>query len=312
MKVRCKVNPSLALIKYWGKRDKFLNVPATSSIAVSIDKFHSVSEIELSCKDEIILNSNTVVLKDREIKFFNYARKILDKPNICFRVISENNFPTAAGLASSSSGFASIAACILRYFNQYSHQKASDLARIGSASAARAIYGGFTFLKEGAKSAFQVNSFNCFNDLCIIFAIVDSKEKEISSRVAMEICKQEEFYWDAWVKSSRSIFKEALYFFLKGNFSEFGLKIVKSYQCMFGLMLSSSIIYFKGITIDLIKYIANLRNKGILIFETMDAGPQVKILCLQRDLEFILNELTRNFTDVDFVVSRIGIGLEWI
>ncbi|AGT27630.1 diphosphomevalonate/mevalonate 3,5-bisphosphate decarboxylase family protein [Borrelia miyamotoi] len=312
MKVRCKVNPSLALIKYWGKRDKFLNVPATSSIAVSIDKFHSVSEIELSCKDEIILNSNTVVLKDREIKFFNYARKILNEPNICFRVISENNFPTAAGLASSSSGFASIAACILRYFNQYSHQKASDLARIGSASAARAIYGGFTFLKEGAKSAFQVNSFNCFNDLCIIFAIVDSKEKEISSRVAMEICKQEEFYWNAWVKASRTIFKDALYFFLKGNFNEFGLKIVKSYQCMFGLMLSSSIIYFKGITIDLIKYIANLRNKGILIFETMDAGPQVKILCLQRDLEFILNELTRNFTDVDFVVSRIGIGLEWI
>ncbi|ASQ29426.1 diphosphomevalonate decarboxylase [Borrelia miyamotoi] len=312
MKVRCKVNPSLALIKYWGKRDKFLNVPATSSIAVSIDKFHSVSEIELSCKDEIILNSNTVVLKDREIKFFNYARKILNEPNICFRVISENNFPTAAGLASSSSGFASIAACILRYFNQYSHQKASDLARIGSASAARAIYGGFTFLKEGAKSAFQIDSFNCFNDLCIIFAIVDSKEKEISSRVAMEICKQEEFYWNAWVKSSRTIFKEALYFFLKGNFNEFGLKIVKSYQCMFGLMLSSSIIYFKGITIDLIKYIANLRNKGILIFETMDAGPQVKILCLQRDLEFILNELTRNFTDVDFVVSRIGIGLEWI
>ncbi|QFP41687.1 diphosphomevalonate decarboxylase [Borrelia miyamotoi] len=312
MKVRCKVNPSLALIKYWGKRDNFLNVPATSSIAVSIDKFYSVSEIELSCKDEIILNSNTVVLKDREIKFFNYARKILNEPNICFRVISENNFPTAAGLASSSSGFASIAACILRYFNQYSHQKASDLARIGSASAARAIYGGFTFLKEGAKSAFQVNSFNCFNDLCIIFAIVDSQEKEISSRVAMEICKQEEFYWDAWVKSSRTIFKEALYFFLKGNFNEFGLKIVKSYQCMFGLMLSSSIIYFKGITIDLIKYIAYLRNKGILIFETMDAGPQVKILCLQRDLEFILNELTRNFTDVDFVVSRIGIGLEWI
>ncbi|BCR21281.1 diphosphomevalonate decarboxylase [Borrelia miyamotoi] len=312
MKVRCKVNPSLALIKYWGKRDKFLNVPATSSIAVSIDKFHSVSEIELSCKDEIILNSNTVVLKDREIKFFNYARKILNEPNICFRVISENNFPTAAGLASSSSGFASIAACILRYFNQYSHQKASDLARIGSASAARAIYGGFTFLKEGAKSAFQLNSFNCFNDLCIIFAIVDSKEKELSSRVAMEICKQEEFYWDAWVKSSRTIFKEALYFFLKGDFNEFGLKIVKSYQCMFGLMLSSSIIYFKGITIDLIKYIANLRNKGILIFETMDAGPQVKILCLQRDLEFILNELTKNFTDVDFVVSRIGIGLEWI
>ncbi|AHH12710.1 Diphosphomevalonate decarboxylase [Borrelia hermsii YBT] len=312
MKIRCKANPSLALIKYWGKRDKFLNIPATSSIAVSVDKFYSISELELSCKDEIILNSRALVLQEREINFFNYARKILNEPNVGFRVISENNFPTAAGLASSSSGFASIAACILRYFNQYSHQKASQLARIGSASAARAIYGGFTFLKEGARSAFQLNNFNYFNDLCIIFAIVDNRKKDMSSRAAMEICKQEKFYWDAWIKSSRNIFKEALYFLLKGDFNEFGLKIVKSYQCMFALMLSSSIIYFKSNTIELIKYIAALRSRGISVFETMDAGPQVKVLCLKKDLELVLTELTSNFRDVDFVVSRIGSGLEWI
>ncbi|AHH08655.1 diphosphomevalonate decarboxylase [Borrelia anserina] len=312
MKIKCKVNPSLALIKYWGKRDKFLNIPATSSIAVSVDKFYSISELELSCKDEIILNSRSVILKEREINFFNYARKILNKSDVGFRVISENNFPTAAGLASSSSGFASIAACILKYFNQYSHQKASDLARIGSASASRAIYGGFTLLKEGSKSAFQLSSINCFNDLCIIFAIVDGKEKEISSRIAMEICTQEKFYWDAWIGSSRRLFKEALYFFLKGDFNEFGLKIVKSYQRMFALMLSSSIIYFKGNTIELIKYIADLRNKGIPVFETMDAGPQVKVLCLEKNLELILDKLTNNFKDIDFIVSRIGSGLEWI
>ncbi|WP_330730121.1 diphosphomevalonate decarboxylase [Borrelia turicatae] len=312
MKIRCKVNPSLALIKYWGKRDKFLNIPATSSIAVSVDKFYSISELELSCKDEIILNSRAVLLSDREINFFNHARKILNKPNVGFRVISENNFPTSAGLASSSSGFASIAACILRYFNQYSHQKASQLARIGSASASRAIYGGFTLLKEGAKSSFQLDSFNCFSDLCIIFAIVDGRKKEISSRVAMEICKQDKFYWDAWIESSRNIFKEALYFFLKGDFNGFGLKIVKSYQCMFSLMLSSSIIYFKSNTIELIKYIADLRSKGVPVFETMDAGPQVKVLCLKKDLELILTRLTSNFRDVNFVVSKIGSGLEWI
>ncbi|AHH10879.1 diphosphomevalonate decarboxylase [Borrelia coriaceae] len=312
MKIRCKVNPSLALIKYWGKKDKFLNIPATSSIAVSIDEFYSISELELSCKDEIILNSRTVVLKEREINFFNYARKIINEPNVGFRVISENNFPTAAGLASSSSGFASIAACILKYFNQYSHQKASQLARIGSASASRAIYGGFTLLKEGAMNAFRLNSFDHFSDLCIIFAIVDSRAKEISSRVAMEICKQEKFYWDAWIKSSRNILKEALYFFLKGDFNGFGLKIVKSYQCMFALMLSSSIIYFKSNTIKLINYIATLRRRGISVFETMDAGPQVKVLCLKKDLELVLTELTSNFKDVNFVVSRIGSGLEWM
>lgn len=134
----------------------------------------------------------------------------------------------------------------------------------------------------------------------------------MSSRAAMEICRQEKFYWDAWIKSSRNIFKEALYFLLKGDFNEFGLKIVKSYQCMFALMLSSSIIYFKSNTIELIKYIAALRSRGISVFETMDAGPQVKVLCLKKDLELVLTELTSNFRDVDFVVSRIGSGLEWI
>lgn len=81
---------------------------------------------------------------------------------------------------------------------------------------------------------------------------------------------------------------------------------------MFALMLSSSIIYFKSNTIELIKYIADLRSKGISVFETMDAGPQVKVLCLKKDLELILTKLTSNFRDVNFVVSKIGSGLEWI
>lgn len=81
---------------------------------------------------------------------------------------------------------------------------------------------------------------------------------------------------------------------------------------MFSLMLSSSIIYFKSNTIELIKYIADLRSKGVPVFETMDAGPQVKVLCLKKDLELILTRLTSNFRDVNFVVSKIGSGLEWI
>ncbi|AWG43037.1 diphosphomevalonate decarboxylase [Candidatus Borreliella tachyglossi] len=312
MMVKCKVHPSLALIKYWGKKDKFLNIPATSSIAVSIDAFYSTSELELSERDEIVLNSKTVILTSREINFFNYARKILNEPNASFRVSSRNNFPTAAGFASSSSGFASISACILKYFNQYSHRKASELARIGSASAARAIYGGFTLLKEGAKVACLLEHDDCFNDLCIIFAIVDSREKEMSSRVAMKICMQNEFYWNAWISSSRKIFKDALYCFLKGDFERLGFSIVKSYQHMFALMLSSSIIYFKSSTIELIKYIADLRSRGISVFETMDAGPQVKIFCLRKDLELILDGLNKSFKDVNFIVSGIGSGLEWM
>ncbi|WP_210753333.1 diphosphomevalonate decarboxylase [Borreliella valaisiana] len=312
MKVKCKVNASLALIKYWGKKDVFLNIPATSSLAVSVDKFYSISELELSDRDEIILNSKPVILQNREKVFFDYARKIISEPNVRFKIKSENNFPTAAGLASSSSGFASIAACILKYFNKYSFNSASNLARIGSASAARAIYGGFTILKEGSKESFQLRDQYYFDDLCIIFAIIDSNEKELSSREAMNICKYHEFYYDAWIASSKKIFKDALYFFLKKDFIHFGTTIVKSYQNMFALMFASSIFYFKSSTIDLIKYAANLRNEGIFVFETMDAGPQVKFICLEKNLNTILKRLEQNFNDIDFIVSKVGCGLEWI
>ncbi len=77
MKVKCKVNASLALIKYWGKKDAFLNIPATSSLAVSVDKFYSISELELSDQDEIILNSKPVVFQNREKVFLIMQEKFL-------------------------------------------------------------------------------------------------------------------------------------------------------------------------------------------------------------------------------------------
>ncbi len=107
-------------------------------------------------------------------------------------------------------------------------------------------------------------------------------------------------------------FLKMLYIFFKKDFVHFGATIVKSYQNMFALMFASSIFYFKNSTIDLIKYAAYLRNKGILVFETMDAGPQVKFLCLEKNLNTILKGLKQNFTDIEFIVSKVGCDLEWI
>lgn len=128
----------------------------------------------------------------------------------------------------------------------------------------------------------------------------------------MNICKRHKFYYDAWIASSKKIFKDALYFFLKKDFIHFGATIVKSYQNMFALMFASSIFYFKNSTIDLIRYAADLRNEGIFVFETMDAGPQVKFLCLEENLNTILKGLKQNFTGIDFIVSKVGCDLEWI
>ncbi|MCR8876736.1 diphosphomevalonate decarboxylase, partial [Borreliella burgdorferi] len=137
----------------------------------------------------------------------------------------------------------------------------------------------------------------------IIFAIIDSNEKELSSRAAMNICNRHKFSYDAWIASSKKIFKDALYFFLNKAFIHFGATIVKSYQTMFALMFASSIFYFKNSTIDLIGYAADLRNEGIFVFETMDAGPQVQFVCLVENLDTILKGLKQDFTGIDFIVS---------
>ncbi len=105
-------HPNFALIKYWGKSNHLLNIPAAGSISVTVDKLTTETTVDFSAgleRDAACLNGKQVKGKEmfRLQTFLNIFRKIAGEDRRA-EIISSNNFPTAAGIASSSSGFAAL------------------------------------------------------------------------------------------------------------------------------------------------------------------------------------------------------------
>ena len=276
-----KAAPSLALIKYWGKEDISRNIPATSSLAVTLDTLSTTSMLTLHDRDIVEINGQEQNI-ERFLPFFSNIRSFL-KQDIYFKCSSKNNFPTAAGLASSSSGFAALALGISSLCREeLALSRISAFARQGSASAARAVYGGFAVLNRGSESAEQIKKPDYWPELRIIVVSVNKNQKKTSSRSAMELSKESSPYYESWLNDSESIFQKSLIALESKDLDELGPLIRMSYLRMFSTMFSSDppLIYWQAASVGIIHLCSELRNKGIQAWETMDAGPQIKIFCL--------------------------------
>ncbi len=181
----CRAGPSLALIKYWGKSVKGDNLPATPSLAVTLGGVHTETRAALSGEDTVRVDGS-VQDPARYSFFFDTLRHTLGI-TARFRAASVNTFPTSAGLASSSSGFAALSgACARAAGCDPSAADLSAIARAGSASAARSVFGGFVLLPAGARRARQVCGPEHWPDLRVVVAVTHRAPKPVPSRRAME------------------------------------------------------------------------------------------------------------------------------
>ncbi|OWM87647.1 diphosphomevalonate decarboxylase MVD2, peroxisomal [Punica granatum] len=211
--VTAQTPTNIAVIKYWGKRDENLILPVNDSISVTLDPAHlcttttvAVSpgfdqdrmwlngkEISLSggryqnCLREIRARAAEVEDKERGIKI---AKDDWQKLHV--HIASYNNFPTAAGLASSAAGFACLVFALAKLMNaKEDHSQLSAIARQGSGSACRSLYGGFVKWIMGKEEngsdslAVQLVDEKHWDDLVIIIAVVSSRQKETSSTTGM-------------------------------------------------------------------------------------------------------------------------------
>ncbi|XP_010244659.1 PREDICTED: diphosphomevalonate decarboxylase MVD2-like [Nelumbo nucifera] len=211
--VTAQTPTNIAVIKYWGKRDETLILPVNDSISVTLDPEHlcttttvAVSpsfendrmwlngkEISLSggrfqnCLREIRCRANSV---DDEDKGIHIKKEDWDRLHV--HIASYNNFPTAAGLASSAAGFACLVFSLAKLMNLKEDQGAlSAIARQGSGSACRSLYGGFVKWVMGNDDngsdsiAVQLANEAHWDDLVIIIAVVSSQQKETSSTTGM-------------------------------------------------------------------------------------------------------------------------------
>ena len=298
---------NIALCKYWGKRDSELNLPETSSLSVALPEkgamttvtpIHSVNDI-ITLNEEKIPDESTFVA--RTLAFLDLFRP---SKNWRLQIDIKMNVPVAAGLASSSCGFASLTCALNDLFAwELSRKELSILSRLGSGSAARSLWNGFVEWHAGA----QADGMDSFaepiemewDDLRVGILPINENEKPISSRAAMQQTVNSSVLYGNWPKKvarDMVILKQALQM---KNFPLLGGTAESNALTMHATMLSSwpPICYFLPETIAAMHKVWQLRKEGLELYFTQDAGPNLKLLFLHEDTQ----QVKAAFPDVDVI-----------
>jgi diphosphomevalonate decarboxylase len=312
--VTVTTHPNIALIKYWGKRDKTLFLPTRSSLSFTLNNLSTTTTISLSQYgyDDIILNDHYLSKpeKDKVVRFLDIFRNLYQVDSH-FIITSRNSFPTAAGVASSSSGYAALALGLNNLCNlKLSHKELSMLARRGSGSACRSVYPGFVLWHKGERDdgkdsyAEQLFPPEYWPEFRIIVAIVDAQTKGVSSRIAMQRTITTSPGYSEWVDKADLRISKMIRAIEKKDLVTVGTIAEQDCIDMHTCMQTSTppVQYWTQGTKNIIAYVAQLRKTGIPCYFTIDAGPNVKIITLDAYVEEIVCKLKQNCPDLQSVV----------
>lgn len=293
MKATAAANANIAIIKYWGRRDDRLRIPTNDSISFTMDdQLESITTVEFDHslkRDMLVLDGRPATAKElaRVSGFLDIVRHMMERPAHA-KVVSKNNFPRAAGLASSASGFAALAAASARATGIRMDLKAlSALARLGSGSAARSIYGGAVEWRAGKRKdgsdchAVQLSPPERWKDLRNVIAITSSTEKRISSTDAMaRTVKTSEMFTCrlASVEKRLRVVRKAI---AGHDFEGMAQTIMQESDSMHAAMLDSwpPITYLNGTSLEIMRKVVELNQsygRPVAAY-TFDAGPNAHI-----------------------------------
>lgn len=310
---------NIALIKYWGKSTYEGNLPATGSLSLTLDKFYTTTSVQMidGPSDIFELNESPAdaQTQQRVISFVDFFRN-LTKNKERFIIRSYNHVPTKAGLASSASGFAALTLALARAFNLKSnHKELSQIARRGSGSAARSIFGNFVQMHGGP----QITDREAFAEpleapsglnVRMIVLECGRTQKSIGSREAMNLTSSTSIFYRAFLDNHPRLLNAAVLAAKNGNFEELGLLMEQSTLQMHATMLGCEqpFWYFNPSTIVALQEVQRLRQKGHSCYFTMDAGPHVKILCPANEADIIADSFRQIEGIVNITICSAGPG----
>lgn len=317
-----RAHTNIALIKYWGKLDEALIIPQNSSLSLTLDHFYTDTTVtfdENLTADSFYLDKKLVPRQrtSRTTHVLDIVRAQSGEKRFAL-VKSTNHVPTSAGLASSASGFAALAAAATKAAGLNLDGKSlSRIARRGSGSATRSIFGGFVEWHQGhsdetsyAEPIQEVIDW----DICMLTVIVEKKRKKISSRAGMNSSVRTSPYYDSWLSSTGKDLTEIKQAISNKDLVQLGEISEQNAMKMHALTLSASpsFTYFNGDSIKIMDYVHSLRAKGIPCYYTMDAGPNVKIICRQSDVPRIISELSPDFSSDQLILAKPGSGVTYL
>jgi diphosphomevalonate decarboxylase len=300
---------NIALCKYWGKKNLELNLPTTPSLSISLGNRGSNVNISIAAQNYLSINNQVVASTSTAFKrTFDFLN--LFAPNdIKFAVQSSNNIPTGAGLASSASYFAALTLALNELYNwQAPLTTLSCLARLGSGSACRSLYHGFVkWLNcDDPLQSYGIPLTTSWEELRIGLLIFDPTQKSISSRQAILHTQSTSPFYKSWCENSIKDFEILHSAINQKNFQLLGETAEYNTFSLHAVMLSArpAIIYSKPSTLHAIEKVHELRCNGVQVYLTQDAGPNLKLLFLEKDLAYISNffselEVVSPFAKVD-------------
>ncbi len=315
MQASARAHPNIALIKYWGKRDPALNLPAAGSLSITLDRFATETSIAFGASaDGFVLNG--AADERAAARVFAWLDRFRDRsdPSLRARIESRNNFPTAAGLASAASGFAALALARAAALNTGdSPAELSRAARLGSGSAARSIFGGFALMRAGTEadgSDARAEPLLGPDEwpLKVAIAITTRRAKADPSGSGMEASRRTSPYFRSWIASTRVDLEGARAAVEARDFERLATLSEASCMKMHAVMLATepALVYWNGSTVECLHRVRELRAAGTAVFYTIDAGPQLKAVCLPEAVAQVAGELAQ-VPGVEEVVT-VGLG----
>nr|WP_308583232.1 diphosphomevalonate decarboxylase [uncultured Gardnerella sp.] len=345
-----KANVNIALIKYWGKRDERLILPYTSSLSLTLSDLYATTSVHF---DES-LTADCVTLDEVELPTDDSTRLrvvamldlVREKSGISTKakVVSHNHVPIAAGLASSASGSAALAAAASYAAGlNLTPRELSRLARRGSGSACRSIFGGFVLWNKGeddetsyaepiadllAETADKPLSASLSTSIpaslsssltapknlnpAMIVVTLDRSKKPISSRTAMRRTVETSPAYMPWVEQSKKDLARALDAIRVGSIEQLGEVMEQNSLGMHETMRKANppVNYLTDKTYAVLNAVRSMRECGWPVWATMDAGPNVKVLtdvgCAARAAEELRGRVAES---AKFTIALPGDGV---
>ncbi|MFK7824012.1 MAG: diphosphomevalonate decarboxylase [Oligoflexales bacterium] len=324
------VPANIAFLKYWGKREAKTQWPANDSLSMSLA--HSVTStyarVITDSNEHQIYFSGKYIKRDSDFgkKAYPHLGFLSEQlgTQACLYVETNNSFPTGCGIASSASGFGALTIAAIAAWLQadsldtlekigFSRSRIAALARLGSGSSCRSFWGGYVSWKAG-KTSGQQELVPLFTDkhwhLADTIVLFSAREKAVPSSKA---------HLDAWssplfeprLAGLREKEQQMISALRDKDLKTLGPLLEQEALEMHAVMMTAnpSTCYLSTQSTQFLTWLRELRrDRGITAYFTIDAGPNIHVICEQKDCNLLHMEIKKSFPNLEFLVDQVGSG----
>ncbi|XP_029163993.1 diphosphomevalonate decarboxylase [Nylanderia fulva] len=326
--VTCIAPVNIAVIKYWGKRNESLILPTNDSISATLDtdQLHAKTTVMISLdfkEDHIWLNEKEEDIKNPRLQ--NCLKEIKQRSQLPgymndwkIHICSKNNFPTAAGLASSAAGYACLAAALAKLYKV--EGDISVIARSGSGSACRSIMGGFVRWHMGVDKygtdslAKQIVPASHWPEMRILVLVVNDEKKKVPSAIgmkrSMETSEFLQYRITHTVLERTNKIQQAI---VEKDFKTFAELTMKDSNQMHAVCLDTypPCVYMNDISTSIMNLIHSYNDavNDVKVAYTFDAGPNATLYLLEKDVPTVIGVLNHFLPPLENVAIEYKRGL---